>query len=402
MSLQIGFLSKAAGLFFAVTLTACSSLPQSGPNSASIRSNATSAVKSTVATPYVLVDLNVDVLSYIKNPDPGSIYSSFRGGRGPAPEVPVGVGDAVQVTIFESKSGGLFVPEEAGARPGNYVTLPAQTVNRDGVIRVPYAGLIQVDGRSVSQIEADIESKLITRAIEPQVVVDVTDRQAARVTVTGSVREPTTFDLGPSGTRVLDAISDAGGPADPAYETFVTLRRKGEQATVYYNNLVSSPTENIYLAPGDTIYVYSEKRSFLVFGAAGGQGLVEFNSENVSLLEAVGKSGGLLDSRADPSEVFIYRVEAQSTLADMGADLSKFNPEDTAIPTIYRVNLRDPSGFFVAQLFQMRDKDILYVSNAGYTDVAKFANLITTVTGLPAAVTSDLATTKSAVNSLIH
>lgn len=396
-------LKAGAVVLLAVALASCSSLPQSGPDDGAIRANAASEVKSDgQKTPYVLVDLSVGALKDIVSPDPSSIYASFRGGRGSAPDVPVGVGDTVQVTIFESKSGGLFVPQEAGARPGNYVTLPPQTVNRDGMIRVPYAGLIRASGRATSDIEDEIESKLVTRAIEPQVVVDVTNRRAAKVTVTGSVRAPATFEVGPAGERVLDAITEAGGLSDPAYESFVTLRRHNRQATVFFNNLITSPQENIYLSPGDTVYVYSEKRSFLVFGAAGGQGLVEFQTENLSLMEAVGKSGGLLDSRADPGQVFVYRVEPRSTLEKMGADLSAFGATERAIPTIYRVNLRDPAGFFLAQQFQMRDKDILYVSNSTFTDIAKVVSLIGTVSGAPATVTGDAATTRTAIETLTN
>lgn len=400
MSLHAIALKLGAAAVLAIGVASCSALPQSGPSASAISASASSKVSQDVKTPYVLVDLNVDLLKDIPAPDPGSIYASFHSSRGGAPAVPVEVGDTVQVTIFESKAGGLFIPQDAGARPGNYVTLPAQTVGRDGAIRVPYAGLIRASGRSTTQIENDIQSKLATRAIEPQVVVNVTNQQGAKVTVVGSVNSPTTFELNASGVRILDAISDAGGLSDAAYDSFVTLRRGDRQATVFFNNLVTKPSENIYLAPGDTVYVYSKKRSFLVFGASGGQGLVDFDSEDVSLMEAIGKAGGLLDGRADPSEVFVYRIEPRTTVEKMGADLSAFASSETAIPTIYRINLRVPAGFFVAQQFQMRDKDILYISNSGYTDIAKFASLVTTVTGVPSTTTANAATTKSSIQSL--
>ena len=35
------------------------------------------------------------------------------------------------MTIFEARSGGLFIPLEAGVRPGNFVTIPNQVVRRD-------------------------------------------------------------------------------------------------------------------------------------------------------------------------------------------------------------------------------------------------------------------------------
>jgi len=52
--------------------------------------------------------------------------------RPPRPRgITLGVGDVVSITIFEP-SGGLFVPSDAGARPGNFVTLPNQIVDSNG------------------------------------------------------------------------------------------------------------------------------------------------------------------------------------------------------------------------------------------------------------------------------
>ena len=48
----------------------------------------------------------------------------------------------MSVTIFEAEARGLFFPSEAGARPGNFVTLPEQIVDSNGNITVPYAGTI--------------------------------------------------------------------------------------------------------------------------------------------------------------------------------------------------------------------------------------------------------------------
>ena len=48
---------------------------------------------------------------------------------------------------FEAAAGGLFIPAEAGVRPGNYVTLPNQPVDTKGFISVPYAGLVRPPAR---------------------------------------------------------------------------------------------------------------------------------------------------------------------------------------------------------------------------------------------------------------
>ena len=71
----------------------------------------------------------------------------------------LGIGDVVSVTIFEAEPGGLFIPLEASARPGNFITLPNQTVDSNGNITVPYAGMIRAAGRTTSEVqEAIIEA----------------------------------------------------------------------------------------------------------------------------------------------------------------------------------------------------------------------------------------------------
>ncbi len=49
-----------------------------------------------------------------------------------------------------SRSGGLFIPADAGVRPGNYVTFPTQTVDRSGNINIPFAGSVRASGRTAN------------------------------------------------------------------------------------------------------------------------------------------------------------------------------------------------------------------------------------------------------------
>ena len=46
---------------------------------------------------------------------------------------------------------------------------------------------------------------------------------------------------------------------------------------------------------------------------------------------------------------------------------------------IYNIDLRNPNSFFVMQSFAINDKDVMYVSNAGATELQKFLNLILSV-----------------------
>jgi polysaccharide export outer membrane protein len=63
----------------------------------------------------------------------------------------------------------------------------------------------------------------------------------------------------------------------------------------------------------------------------------------------------------------------------LGIDCSRF--EGPIIPVIYNMNFRDPAGYFMATKFEMRSKDVLYISNAISVELAKFHTLISTITG---------------------
>jgi polysaccharide export outer membrane protein len=156
------------------------------------------------------------------------------------------------------------------------------------------------------------------------------------------------------------------------------------------------------VTPGDTLYVYQYQRAFMAFGATGASGQFKFLQENVTLSDAVGKAGGLLDNRAEPGQVFVYRLESRPMLEKIGADISKFASDRADVPTIYRVNLRDPSGFFAARRFAMRDGDIIYVDNADQVEITKFLNMITTITSSASTVATDASATKDAAYNLLN
>jgi polysaccharide biosynthesis/export protein len=392
-------------------VAACTSLPMSGPSHYDIEGGAAASLlseRNTVVFDYALVDIDKGILEKVIDVGPGSFFRSFGRGRGPAPVIRVGVGDVVQVSVFESTSGGLFIPAEAGVRPGNFVTLPVQTVDRSGTITVPFAGEVPAAGKTLPEIQRDIEARLANRAIEPQVIVSLTEQNATEVTIVGDViATANKFRIRPGGERVLDIISKSGGLRFPGYELFVTLQRGKQKATVYFPTLIQNPDENIFVAPGDTLYVYREQQKFVAVGAIGGAGQTSgvtgqfaFEQERLSLNEAVAKAGGLLDNRANPGQVFLYRMEYREVLEASKVELKRFPRTQKLIPTVYRANFRDPSSFFSAQGFPIRHKDVIYVSNADAVEVVKFLAYLRAITATVSGVADDAVVTRDAIRAL--
>src|SRR5206468_1068507 len=301
-------------------------------------------------------------------------------------DIVFGIGDIVAVTIFESSSGGLFIPSEGGVRPGNFITIPNQPVDVHGNVSIPYAGSIRALGRTQVQLQEAIVAALKNRAIEPQSVVSLVEQKTSMISVLGegrSARIPATT----TPERILDVISRAGMVTPAASgtgatgaagaETWVLLERNGRRAIAPFGALVYEPANNIYVHPNDTIYLYREPQTFLTFGAVGTQQQITFGSWRLSLAEAISRAGGLVDTQADPAAVFLYRGEARDIAEAMGIDCSPY--EGPMIPVIYTINLRDPAGYFLASSFEMRNKDIIYASNAFSVESTKFMTYVNTI-----------------------
>src|ERR1700722_8765540 len=366
-----GFFAIPIVLLALSCASGCAYMPTSGPAVQDV----VEGTNKPVSVAYELVRLTPQVVQILSVKAP-SFASAFSDRRVPA-EIRFGVGDVVAVTIFEAAAGGLFIPSEAGVRPGNFITLPNQAVDHDGNISVPYTAGIRALGRTPPEIQRAIVDALKSRAIEPQVVVSLVDQHTSLISVLGDVHAAGRFPASPSGERILDVIARAGGPVTQGYDGWVTLERQGHRGSVPFGALLYEPSNNIYALPNDVIYLYSEPQTFVAFGAAGVQGQFKFDAWRISLAEAVGKHGGLNDTLADPASVFLYRGETREVAQQMGVDCSRF--EGPIIPVIYVVNFRDPSGYFLAQTFEMRNKDVIFISNSSVVETTKFLTFLRTI-----------------------
>jgi polysaccharide export outer membrane protein len=343
----------------------CGVIPTSGPGKIDIASGQ----RDPGSVDYGFVKISSEVVRLLAQYEPRGIATAFHDRR-PPPEIKFGIGDVVSVTIFEAAAGGLFIPIEAGVRPGNFVTLPNQPIDTDGNISVPYAGAVPAKGKTPTQVQFEIVEKIKNRAIEPQAVVALVNQNTSLITVLGEVNTPNRFPALPAGEHILDSITRGGGIKDQGHDSWVVLERGGRRAAVPFGDLIYEPSNNIWAWPGDTIYVFRQPQTFLAFGASGQQGQFNFDSWRVTLAEAVGKAGGLIDVQADPGSVYLYRLEPRALAEKLGVDCSKFTGPN--VPVIYTISFRDPGGYFLATKLGMRDKDVVFAANADAVDVSKF------------------------------
>jgi polysaccharide export outer membrane protein len=354
-----------------VAIGGCALMPASGPASWDVWAGQHDPSN----IPYAFVRITPKVASILAKAVP-RLVGEFPDRSRPK-DLRFGIGDIISVTIFEATAGGLFIPGEAGVRPGNFVTIPNQAVDVNGNISIPYGGAIRARGRTQVEVQQAIVDSIKDRAIEPQAVVSLVDQRTSLISVLGDVGRPSRIPALLTPERILDAITRAGGPAGPGQDEWVMLERDGRRALSPFGALLYEPANNILVHPNDTIYLYREPQTFLAFGALGTQQQIPFGMWRISLAEAVAKAGGLADSIADPASIFLYRGETREVAQAMGIDCSPF--QGPIIPVIYNINFRNPASYFLATTFEMRNKDVIYVSNSVSTEATKFLTYLRTI-----------------------
>src|ERR1700692_2682293 len=132
MGWSAGLMGRLAifGAIFALasSVGGCLLLPSSGPNSLDV-----SAGASRSGINYAVIKLTPGVVKTMAEYGPLTISGVF-GDKRPPPEIKFGIGDVISVSIFEAAAGGLFIPSEAGGRPGTFWALPGETGEHQRVI----------------------------------------------------------------------------------------------------------------------------------------------------------------------------------------------------------------------------------------------------------------------------
>ncbi len=358
-------------------LGACSHwLPASGPSTIKMNQAAetdTSIIQLVDITPVVTQRL---ALSQKKQ----SFAESFAERR--VNSYLVNPGDIIEVSIWEASPAMLFgvAPAAAAfsASSGSKAsTLPEQMVGADGYINVPFAGRIKVGGKSLQKIETDIVKALEGKANYPQVIVRMTRNTTSNVTVVGEVTQSALLPITPRGERLLDAIAAAGGVRQPVNKTTLQLSRGSVVRDIALEKVIQDPKQNIRLYPGDVVTAYYQPLSFTALGATGKNDEINFEAQGVTLAQAIARVGGVQDARANASGVYVFRFENREAV---GAEFTpKVANSEGKVPIVYRLDMSDPTAFFVAQNFEIRNRDVLYVSNASAVELQKFLNILISV-----------------------
>lgn len=132
------------------------------------------------------------------------------------------------------------------------------SVDKTGNVQLPSVGKVKLAGLTVNEAQDALQRKINEYFANATVILKLV---SFRVSVLGEVRQPGTYFVYNNQITLLEALSQAGGPAEMADKRHVTLMRQSDQGTqALYIDLGSTDvlsSEYYYLLPNDVVYVPS-------------------------------------------------------------------------------------------------------------------------------------------------
>ena len=373
---------RAATLLLCAAAQACSALPTSTPQEREVFAAQKSAANSIGFTIVDLQPETVAALSLSQGEDLRALGALGGARRADA----IGVGDMLSIAVFEVGTTlfGAATGTEQAADPGTGVTatqtpgaarhtIPGLQVEAGGTINFPYVGRVRAAGRTPAELARTIEGGLKSKSTDPQVVVTIANNLSNTVFVSGDVEKPGRYPVTLGREKLLDVIALAGGAKKADYDTYVQVTRRSTTSRILLQTLTQQPRQDITLVPGDRVQLIYKARSFTAFGASQKVEQVALNTANVSLAEGIARTGGPDNSRADANAVFLVRYERPEVVRRLGLPV-----QPAGTPVMYRVDLLNPTNYFLTTKVAMRDQDVLLVASARTDQIYKLFGLVST------------------------
>ncbi|MBZ9538032.1 polysaccharide biosynthesis/export family protein [Modicisalibacter tunisiensis] len=256
----------------------------------------------------------------------------------------IGRGDVLNIIVYEHPE--LTIPagsQRSAVESGN-------VVHADGTIFYPYIGRLQAAGRTVRDLRNEIQRRLAGYIAQPQVDVNVAGFNSQKTYVTGQVLQPGQFPITNVPLRLLDALSLAGGLAPTANWHDVVIKRDDREIHVSVYDMLNGGdlSDNLLLQDGDVIHVPDlGNQKVYVMGEVMRPGTLPVGESRISLTDALSQAGGMNESQADASGIFVVR-RAPAT--------------SDKLATVYQLDARNAVALVLGAQFMLQPTDIVYVT----------------------------------------
>src|SRR5260370_24140154 len=230
------------------------------------------------------------------------------------PDYIVGPGDGLNVEIWGSSAAQRV----------------QRVVDREGRVSLPEAGLVEVAGKSLSQVQQLVQGALRREFRDIQADVSLARLRTVRVYVVGDVRNPGAYALSPLSTP-LNAVLAAGGPSSQgSFRTFKHYRGKQLiQEIDSYDLILNGVRSDIRtLQSGDTVLIPPVGSEVTIEGMVRRPAIYELHGER-SLFQALALAGGVLPT-GTLRHVVVERIQAHQARTMLSLDIPDSAPSAPA------------------------------------------------------------------------
>ena len=224
-------------------------------------------------------------------------------------------------------------------------------VGPDGTISVARIGIVNVRGRTLTDVRDEITRKLAVLYEAPEVTLAIHEYHNNKAFVLGRVSKPGVVNFPGSGT-LLEALALAGGLPYHGKETFLTkcaiIRGRDVVIWIDLQDLLNNGNMalNARIMNNDVIFIpEAEDEVVFIMGEVVKPGAIQLK-RGLNIIDSIMLAGGITEE-ANPEKIFILRQQGEQG-------------------SVKRVDLKHllTTGDF-RQNYALRPSDIVYVSPSG-------------------------------------
>ncbi|MGD9715283.1 MAG: SLBB domain-containing protein, partial [Thermomicrobiales bacterium] len=257
------------------------------------------------------------------------------------PEYVLGPGDGIKVELWGSVSQRL-----------------QRVVDRGGRVALPEVGTIQVAGRSLGDVQREVQTVLRTQFRDVEADLSLNRIRSVRVYVVGDVTSPGAYDISSLSTP-LNAVYAAGGPTDNgSMRTVRHLRNRNlVQEVDLYDLLLNGTRSDLQtFQPGDTILVPPIGAQVAVEGMVRRPALYEVRSES-TLAEVLALAGGVLPAGTLRS-IDLERLQAHEGRTRLRLDLPEAEGQQAVEQRLAEFRVQDGDRVRISPILPYSQKTV--------------------------------------------
>lgn len=236
-------------------------------------------------------------------------------------------------------------------------------IDTNGYIYLPLIGKIRAAGQTLPQFNQALRSEYARFLKTPDVVARVLSYEGKRYFVNGQVMKSGQYTLNDQPISIYTALSMAGGVnTETGDNTSIELIRNGKTFNINALDLEKKgySLHNLLIQPNDTIFVNTKQNQKLyVMGESSRSQAISLRDQGMTLSDVLGESEGINPTSASAARIYVMRTDLSSKTS-----------------TIYHLNLSSFGNLALANQFQMKKNDIVYIDATGLTRWQRVMNQI--------------------------